>query len=115
MAGRKLITVEVRGGVYIVEFKNKKLLELQECRRTGEEISSLITEGAKVALDFSNIEHISSDMLGVLMEMDRKIKVAKGNMRMFGMQPDIYRIFELSKLNRLFDIREDLEGALEGL
>ena len=47
--------------------------------------------------------------------MDKKVKSAKGKLRLCSVRPDIYEVFAITKLNKLFDMRETREQALEGL
>lgn len=43
------------------------------------------------------------------------MKAAKGKLRLCAIRPDIYEVFAITKLNRLFDMKDNLEAALEGL
>jgi anti-sigma B factor antagonist len=47
--------------------------------------------------------------------MDKKVKAAKGSLRLCSIRPEIYEVFAITKLNKLFKIFEDQEKALEGL
>ena len=66
------------------------------------------------ALDFDNVEYLSSAALGKLITMDKKVKAAKGKLRLCSIRPDIYEVFAITKLNKLFDIHDDREKAIEG-
>ena len=44
----------------------------------------------------------------------QKVDSEGGKLRLCGLQPKIAQVFRLTKLNRAFDIRPDLEGALTG-
>ena len=65
-------------------------------------------------LDFTSVEYLSSAALGKLITMDKKVKGAKGKLRLCSIRPDIYEVFAITKLNKLFDIHDDQEKALEG-
>ena len=60
------------------------------------------------------MEYLSSAALGKLITMEKKVKAAKGNLRLCCIRPEIYEVFAITKLNRLFKICEDQERALEG-
>ena len=64
----------------------------------------------KKILDEGNIQ-----IIGKLITMDKKVKAAKGKLRLCAIRPDIYEVFAITKLNRLFDMKDNLEAALEGL
>jgi len=69
----------------------------------------------KIVLDFSNVEYLSSAALGKLITLDKKVKSAKGKLRLCNIRPDIYEVFAITRLNKLFDIRETQDQALQGL
>jgi anti-sigma B factor antagonist len=60
------------------------------------------------------VEYLSSAALGKLITMEKKVKAAKGKLRLCCIRPEIYEVFAITKLNRLFKICEDQERALEG-
>ena len=68
----------------------------------------------KIILDFSNVEYLSSAALGKLITLDKKVKKAKGKLKLCSIRPDIYEVFAITRLNQLFDIAETQEAALEG-
>jgi anti-sigma B factor antagonist len=45
--------------------------------------------------------------------MSKKIREAGGELRLAGLNEDLRTLFELTKLDSLFDIEDDLEKALE--
>ncbi len=50
--------------------------------------------------------------MGKLITMDKKVKAAKGKLRLCSIRPDIYEVFAITKLNKLFVIDEDQEKSL---
>ncbi len=60
------------------------------------------------------MEYLSSAALGKLITMEKKVKATKGKLRLCCIRPEIYEVFAITKLNRLFKICEDQERALEG-
>jgi anti-sigma B factor antagonist len=46
--------------------------------------------------------------------MDKKVKGARGKLRLCSIRPEIYEVFAITKLNKLFSIYPDQEKALEG-
>jgi anti-sigma B factor antagonist len=55
---------------------------------------------------------VSSAALGKLITLDRKVKAAKGRLKMSDVRPEIMEVFEITKLNRVFDIRGGEAEAL---
>ena len=79
-----------------------------------ERYSTLIDEDMrqKVILHFGNVEYLSSAALGKLITLDKKAKAAKAQLRLCDIKPEIYEVFAITKLNKLFKIHDDLEKAL---
>lgn len=67
------------------------------------------------AVDFAKTSYIDSSGLGVLVSLSKKIREAGGDLRLAGLNEDLQTLFELTKLDTLFQIRSTLEEALDGL
>ncbi|MFM7138167.1 MAG: STAS domain-containing protein, partial [Planctomycetota bacterium] len=63
-------------------------------------------------LDFEGVELLSSAALGKLITFDRKVKTSKGRLKMCGVAPGILEVFQVTKLDKVFDIRPDAAKAL---
>jgi anti-sigma B factor antagonist len=63
-------------------------------------------------LNVSNVEFLSSAALGKLITLDRKVKAAKGRLKMSNIRPEIFEVFQITKLNKVFDIRTDEVEAI---
>jgi len=112
----KRLDIEEIGDITIAKFIDKKILDENNIQVIGNQLFGLVDEEhrTKIVLDFSNVEYLSSAALGKLITMEKKVKVAKGKLRLCCIRPEIYEVFAITKLNRLFKICEDQERALEG-
>ncbi len=114
--GTRRLELEEVGDVTVAKFTDKKILDEGNIQIIGNQLFALIEEGRqKIVLDFSNVEYLSSAALGKLITMDKKVKAAKGKLRLCAIRPDIYEVFAITKLNKLFDMKDNLEAALQGL
>jgi anti-sigma B factor antagonist len=115
-SGTKRIDIEDVGDITIAKFIDKKILDENNIQVIGNQLFGLIDEEGrtKIILDFSNVEYLSSAALGKLITMEKKVKAAKGKLRLCCIRPEIYEVFAITKLNRLFKIFEDQERALDG-
>ncbi|GDY09701.1 MAG: anti-sigma factor antagonist [Planctomycetota bacterium] len=115
--GTRRLEIEEVGDVTVAKFIDKKILDEGNIQIIGNQLFALLEEDGrlKIVLDFSNVEYLSSAALGKLITMDKKVKAAKGKLRLCAIRPDIYEVFAITKLNRLFDMKDNLEAALEGL
>jgi anti-sigma B factor antagonist len=97
-----------------VEFRDRNILEEAAIQQIGDEITKLIdAEGdPKLLLSFSRVEHLSSAALGTLITINNKIKQKGGQLRLSNINPQIFEVFKITKLNKLFQIHDDSESAL---
>jgi anti-sigma B factor antagonist len=112
---RRRLEWEDIGDVTAVSFTDKKILDEQTIQLIGEQLSSLVDEMGrkKLLLNFSNVELLSSAALGKLVTLNRKIKEAGGKLVLCRINPNIYEVFEITKLNKIIDIRKDEQEGLQ--
>jgi anti-sigma B factor antagonist len=103
-----------KGDIFMVLFKDKKILDDTMLDEIRTEMAQLLgkASGPDVLLDFSNVEFMSSAMLGLLGQLHRKISAGQGRLKMCGIAPGILEVFQVTKLNKVFDIRPDAAEAL---
>ena len=116
MAGNRRIDIEEINGVTVAKFTDKKILDEGNIQLIGNQLFSLVDEDRrqKIVLDFSNVEYLSSAALGKLITMDKKVKAISGKLRFCNIRSDILEVFKITRLDKLFQIRDNQEKALEG-
>lgn len=110
---RRLETID-QGDVTVVRFVDRKILDESNIQQLGNELFRLVEEDGKkkLLLNFANVEFLSSGALGKLITLDKKVKAHNGVLKLSNIRPEIYEVFAITKLNRLFDIRDDESAAL---
>lgn len=68
----------------------------------------------KFLIDFTNTGYIDSSGLGVLVSLSKKIREQGGDLRLASLNEDLRTLFELTKLDTLFQIADSREDGLEG-
>ena len=103
------------GEVTVVRFSDRKILDATAIEELGEELFSLVeTENRKqLLLNFTGVEFLSSAALNKLIILDKKVKAYGGRLKMCQVRPEIAEIFAITRLDRLFDIRDDEKTARE--
>jgi anti-sigma B factor antagonist len=114
MAQRRRLEVQEKGEVTIVRFVDRKILDESNIQEMGQELFQLVEEENRknLLLDFTNVEFLSSAALGKLITLDKKVKLHGGRLKLSGIRPQIYEVFAITKLNKLFDIKDDEADAL---
>jgi anti-sigma B factor antagonist len=103
-----------KGDIHMVAFKDKKILDDTVLDEIRTELTQLLGKaaGPDVLLDFGNVEFMSSAMLGLLGQLHRKISAGHGRLKMCSIRPEIFQVFKLTNLDKLFSIHKDAPTAL---
>jgi anti-sigma B factor antagonist len=116
MSANRRLDIEEVNGVTIARFTDKKILDESNIQVIGNQLFSLVDEDhrQKIVLDFTNVEYLSSAALGKLITMDKKVKGGGGKLRLCSIRSDILEVFKITRLDKLFTIKENRDKALEG-
>lgn len=114
MPDYRRINVSKTGDVTLVRFHDKKILDESMIEEFGSELFSLVDLDNRKAilLNFDGVEFLGSAALGKLITLDRKVKTGKGRLKLSNICPEILEVFEVTKLNRVFDIRPEEAEAI---
>jgi len=114
MTAYQHLDVREVGDVTVVGFRDNKIVEDINIQELGQEMFRLVEEDGRdrLLLDFASVDFLSSAALGKLITLDKKMKAHGGALKMSNIRPEIYEVFAITKLNRLFDIRKDEADAL---
>ncbi|HVJ85952.1 MAG TPA: STAS domain-containing protein [Caulifigura sp.] len=114
---QRRLDIEEVGDVTVARFIDKKILDENNIQIIGTQLFGLVEEDGrkKIVLDFTNVEYLSSAALGKLITMDKKVKASGGKLRLCNIRKDIYEVFAITRLNKVFDIRNTQDEAVAGL
>ena len=111
------LNISAEGDVTIVELTDRKILDELSISQIGERLQGMVAkaENPKFILDVSNVGHMSSSALGMLITVHKRIREKKGQLRLSGIQPPIREVFVITRLNEIFDICSSKDDALDTL
>src|ERR1700738_1865261 len=112
---RRRLEVEDIGDVTVVNFTDRKILDEQNIQVIGEQLFSLVDEVGrrKLLLNFANVEYLSSAALAKLITLTKKLQQVGGGLILCNISEQIYEVFEITKLNKLFNIHREEQEALQ--
>lgn len=113
-SGPSRLRVKKHNDVTQIEFIDRNILDESNIQQIGEEIADLVdsTPSPKLLISFSNVDHLSSAALGTMITVNNKIKNKKGQLRLANIDPQIYEVFKITKLDKLFQIHDTTDAAL---
>lgn len=112
--GSSRLRVKHERDITQIEFVDRNILDEANIQQIGEEIGALIDSAPnpKLLINFASVDHLSSAALGTLITINNKMRARKGQLRLANIDPQIYEVFKITKLDRLFSIHESAEAAL---
>lgn len=111
------ITLAEHGDVLVVSFKMRLLNDEENIEQLGQELFSLVEQAnwLKLVLDLTNVEYLTSSVLGKLITLHRKLHRCQGKMVLFGLSEGVDAILRTSKLLTYFAVAENRDAAIAQL
>lgn len=103
-------------GVSVVEFADRKILEELSIQEIGDELDRVVASepGIRLLLNFKNVDHLSSAALSMLITLQKKVKEKSGALRLSDINRQIFEVFKITKLNKIFSIHDTADEAMAG-
>lgn len=107
MESKERITVENGTDVTIVTFEDETILEDQQIRKLERSLMPVIRNNPdkRLVLNFVKVKFMSSAFLGLLVKVHKRVIEAGGHLQLFNLDPKIQKVFEITQLVKVFDIR----------
>ena len=114
MSSPKRIAINESGKVSVVTFVDSKIIDEEEIQELGQELYDLVERDnrSKILLNFSNVQFLSSAALGKLIGFEKRAKQHSAELILTNIRPEIYEVFAITKLTKLFEIKDDEADAL---
>ena len=74
-------------------------------------IESIKGDEKKILLDMNDLNYIDSAGLGALVSLLKRASENAKELRLFGLKGNVKKVFELTRLNRVFKIFDTIEEA----
>ncbi len=102
------------GEVTVVSFTDSKILDEYKINQLNDELQKVAEKnaGGKLLLNFGDVHFMSSAVLGKLVMINKKCKADKTDLRLCNISAEIMKVFQITKLNKVFDIYDSEEKAL---
>ncbi|MGD9791251.1 MAG: STAS domain-containing protein [Phycisphaerales bacterium] len=115
MTQESRLRVKRQNDITVVEFVDRNILDEANIQAIGDEIATLIDAEAtpKMLISFSNVDHLSSAALGTLITINNRVRHKNGQLRLSNIDPQIYEVFVITRLNKLFQIFETSDDAIK--
>jgi anti-sigma B factor antagonist len=114
MANSRRLEVNESASITVVRFRDQKIIDPEAIQEMGEELFDLVDQGdrRKLVLNFANVEFLSSAALGKLITFEKKVKRNGAELILTNISPEIYQVFTITNLDKLFQIKDTEADAL---
>lgn len=109
------LRVQENNGIVTIGFIDRNILDEANIQKIGDEISRIVEEQPtpRLLINFENVDHLSSAALGTLITINNKVRNKEGQLRLAGIDPQIYEIFKITNLVKLFKVHDTPEDAMK--
>ena len=100
-------------GVKLVRIRTGAIINDEQVEAFGRALSALAEVPAqRVIVSFLGVEHLTSQALGVLIQTHKALAESGGELRLADIDPRIYEVFSITRLDKVFKIYEREQDAL---
>ena len=117
MDAEQIIQISTDGNVTIVSFGMETITGLSGLEQINERLRSLIADNqpAKIVVDFDGVKFFSSQVLGLLVDVWRRLSDYGGIMLISGINPQLNRVFKITNLDKIFEFYPDRASAVKAM
>jgi anti-sigma B factor antagonist len=88
-------------------------IDLHTCSSFRDTLREMIDQkNFNIVVDLANVPYLDSAALGVLVDAVRRVREYDGAIYLVAATPFVRRAFEITRLVKIFQMHDDLEGAL---
>ena len=101
--------------VTVVSFQNVSVLDSVNIEALGRSLMELIEKQntRKLILEFTAVRFMSSQALGVLLQLKKAMDPVHGRIVIAGIRPELHKVFKITNLHKMFTFHDDLDKALQ--
>ena len=100
--------------VTVISFQNVAVLDSANIESLGRNLLDIVEkqDHRKVILEFSDVKFMSSQALGILLQLKKAMDPVKGVIVIAGIRPELHKVFKITSLDKMFTFHNDLDKAL---
>jgi anti-sigma B factor antagonist len=98
----------------VVELRLASLMDPLVLEELAGQLYQLVDEQDRrqMVLDFEKVQYISSQMIGMLLTLHKKIGALKGKLILCGVGPRLTELLKITRLDRVFTVKRSQREAV---
>ena len=111
------VEITRRKNTAVVAFKAPSISDVEQIATASQQIKQFVDENHPRALvfDFGGVKFFSSKVLGLLLDLRAGLQAQDGELFISGINPQLYRIFKITNLDKVFRFFSDAESAFKAI
>ncbi|MGD2279332.1 MAG: STAS domain-containing protein [Candidatus Omnitrophota bacterium] len=109
----KFFTSEKIQNINVIRFTFNEINLAQREELKNELNETMIADGKKFIIDLSKVGFVSSLVLATLVFFAKEVKQKGGNLKLAGVSSEAYSVFQLTQLDKVFEIHDTEQAAIE--
>ena len=111
------INTTIEGDVIVATMLDKKILDEISISRISDKLNELANsqDTPHLVLDFENVANMSSSALGMIITLHKRVRDRGGKLQLCNIQPAIYEIFVITRLNEIFSVSASRSEAIASM
>jgi len=108
------VEITSEGDVVVAAFKATSISNGEKIAAVSKQIKEFIEENNpnRIVLDFGGVKFFSSQVLGLLLDIRARLKMYDGEVVISAINPQLYRVFKITNLDKVFRFFPDKESAV---
>ena len=109
------LAVSLEGDVTVARFRDQEIADPDVLEALSHELYALVeTDGRrKLVLDFSDVKFLSSQMLAILITLQKKAALIDGRTVVCGLEPGLSKVFRVTHLTEVLTFAAGRDEAIE--
>jgi len=117
MSGKETIEIITAEEVAVVVFNAESISGVSDIDGISKQLKAYIAKNdpKKMVVDFHGVKFFSSQVLGLLLDVWRKLHSYNGRIVISGINPQLHRVFRITNLDKIFEFYPDRRSAIEAI
>jgi anti-anti-sigma factor len=99
----------------VVEFRTASLMDPVQLDQIAQQLYRLIDaeDRRKIVMDFEKVQYLSSQAIGIVMNMNKKLMVLKGKLILCSVGPKLMELIKITRLDKVLMIKPTQAEAVK--
>lgn len=117
MDEKKIIEITDEDDVKVVSFAAESISAALDVEQVASELREFVlaNKPTRIVVDFDGVKFFSSQILGLLVDVWRKLQNYGGFFVISGINPQLNRVFKITNLDKIFEFYPDRAGAVRAI